>query len=349
MISIIIPIFSDHKTAYLQDRLLALLEYIRALNSNSLESVVIDYSPTPNKLIKKNCNCYITAKIDGVFNPARARNLGVQHASGEYLFFHDVDLMYGPAFYESLIQEANKLKGIGLESFAMLPCLYLTPLGTNKLQLGELSYDDLLNSYLHGEADAVSHLAACSSAILMNRSYYQKLGGMDEAYQGHGCEDFDLIHKLVANQPIGKRDDTYYNDVVTQFPAEYQGFRKYMAYYSLPYLFTPLFLVHLYHERPLGNRFYFNRRNNESLLQRNMRHYPGLSALSDVPQQPMPEFIGQLMQRYGLNKADYPGLFHYKKGVIGRKGNFGSKLRKLITRPGLFITDSKLYKLLIRR
>ncbi|MFT6909073.1 MAG: putative glycosyltransferase involved in capsule biosynthesis [Oleiphilaceae bacterium] len=349
LISIIIPVLSDHKAPYIQKRLLALLDYIRNLHNTELEIVVVDYSPQASALIKQKCNAYIKEDLDGVFNPVKARNLAVHQARGEYLFLHDVDLMYDATFYDSLVLEARRLKKIGAKVFAMLPCLYLTLEGTEKLQAGSLSYDELRESYLRGEADLVSHIAACSSAILVTRDYYLKLGGMDESFQGHGCEDFDFIHKLVVNQPIAMRDEDYYQDVVAQFPVNYQGFRKFMVYYSLPYLFTPMFLVHLYHDRPLSNLFYFNRRNNERHLQRNMRSYVGQGHRSSVPQQPLADFITQLMSLNEFDVSEYPGLFQYKAGVTGRKGNFGSKLRKLITKPGLFITDSKFYRIIFKK
>jgi predicted glycosyltransferase involved in capsule biosynthesis len=323
------------------------LDYIRNLHNTELEIVVVDYSPQASALIKQKCNAYIKEDLDGVFNPAKARNLAVHQAKGEYLFLHDVDLMYDSKFYDSLVLEARRIKKIGPKAFAMLPCLYLTSEGTDKLKAGSLSYNELRESYLRGEADVVSHIAACSSAILMARDYYLQLGGMDDTFQGHGCEDFDLIHKLVSNQPIARHGEDYYQDVVSQFPANYQGFRKYMVYYSLPYLFTPMFLVHLYHDRPISNLFYFNRRNNERHLQESMRGYCGKSD-SEQEQQPLAEFITQLMLSNKLDEGEYPGLFRYKDGVKGRKGSVASKLRKLITKPSLFVTDSKLYRVFFK-
>jgi len=345
-ISIIIPVLCDKKAPYIHDRLVSLLENIRGRGIPEIETIVVDYSPKPSQLIEDNCDQYIKEDYVKIFNPARARNVAVKHASAEYLFLHDVDLLYSVEFYDYLILEVDKLRSRGFQSFAMLPCLYLTSEGTNKLQSNILDYENLKQSYLKGESAYVSHLAACSSALLMQRAYYLELGGMDESFEGHGCEDFDLIHKLVMNQPLSKIEDDYYDDFVTQFPADYRGFRKYMLYYSLPYLFTPLYLVHLHHDRPLMNFFYFNRRNNEKKLQENMKRYTSAKGGEEKGLQPIDNFIHSLMGKSSFNVEVFPGLFKYKDGVDGRKGTITSKFRKLIMRPDRFIKDSKIYKIL---
>ncbi|MBD3843835.1 MAG: hypothetical protein IE909_18555, partial [Campylobacterales bacterium] len=278
----------------------------------------------------------------------------VESSTKEYLFFFDVDLAFSENFFALLLDKLDKELIKNNKKFLMLPCLYLSKKGTaffEHAESNQIALDHLRESFLLGENNLVERLAVNTSAILLKKEYFIEIGKFSENFFGHGGEDFELLHRLVANSPYALQNkDKYYIDKVEQFPANYTGFRQYMAYYSLPYLFSDLLIVHKWHERPLFNSFYMTRVNNENLLVKKMkeydRHFSEIIWLSKQEPEEYSQFLKSLMLVNGFEDEKYVGLFKYKDGVKIRKRPISAKIRKLLTRPGMFFQDIKFIQLI---
>ncbi len=282
-----------------------------------------------------------------IFSPAYARNQAVKCATRKYLFFYDVDMDYSSDFESLLFQEIESKLESGKERFISLPFLYLTREGTRVFEETR-DFATLKMSFLKGENHLVESLSANSSAIIIEKQYFETLEGFREDFLGHGGEDFEFLHRLAALNPHSQKSKDYYTDVRHQFLGDAKGFRKYLSFYSLPYFFKGLVLLHRWHSRPLTNAFYFRRKPNEQLLLESMRNFDTQNAScvwqSQKSAQNLKDFILFLMNQNGYKLEDYPGFFQFGKGVKPIKKPLSGKIRKLLTRPKEFFGDSVLLK-----
>jgi predicted glycosyltransferase involved in capsule biosynthesis len=355
VLSVVIPIRGGSANAYLVDRLAANLTLFS--RHDDVECVVVD-SASPRAWAERirracdrpRCRLVIDPGPQHPFAPGQTRNVGGDAARGDYLLFYDVDLVCGPGFVPAVTRWIAS--GPEPADFLMIPCLYLHEEATRRVSFTGAPVDltPFFASLLAGENHLVDNLAVSTSTIVVARAHFERLGGNRPDYRGHGCEDFDLLHRLASYRPDGRRPADYYLDFRTRFPGDYRGFRAYLARYALPRLFEGLYTAHLWHPRPVTRRYFRQRRRNEALLQDFMRrHDRGEAPLPDPwrgegtePAPPLRDFIDSLMRAHGYDPATHPGLLRWKDGLSPPRGATRSKLRKLLLRPREFFADSRL-------
>jgi predicted glycosyltransferase involved in capsule biosynthesis len=349
MLSVVLPVRITAETAYLLERLQGNLALLGG--HPEVECVVVDSASAPPyaAAIRRACDrpgCLRVADPEPQhpFAPGLARNAGARAASGDTVLFYDVDLVCQADFLARVQAWASTERDA--HAFLMIPCLYLTRSATEAVAFGGQPVDlsPYLASVLAGDADRVNHVALSTSTVAVSRTYFLELGGNRAAYRGHGCEDFDLLHRMAARAPIGPRPADYYDDVKARFPGDYRGFRAYLARYALPNLFEGLYTAHLWHPRSRTRYYFRRRRTNEALLQTLMRRddvEPGRWQATAGPLAPLGEHIAELQRRAGFDPDDYPGLFRWRPGVTGPGRTPGSRLRKLLFRPRAFFSDSR--------
>ncbi|WP_273213152.1 galactosyltransferase-related protein [Helicobacter rodentium] len=344
MLSFIIPIFYKNSDSFIYKRALELIEKFKG--KESFEVIFADCSK--DSLLKStdaNIKIIHSPSKEQIFSPAYARNQAVSLATQKYLFFYDVDMDYSSNFESLLLQEIESKLESGKRRFLSLPFLYLTREGTMFFEQTRDSAT-LQRSFLKGENHLVESISANSSAIIIEKKYFESLGGFREDFLGHGGEDFEFLHRLAALSPHSQKPQDYYTDVRHQFLGDAKGFRKYLSFYSLPYFFKGLVLLHRWHSRALTNAFYFRRKPNEQLLLESMRRFDAQNVgwQSQKPMQNLRDFILSLMNQFGYPLEDYPGFFELGKGVKPIKKPLSGKIRKLLTRPKEFFGDSALLK-----
>ena len=86
-----------------------------------------------------------------------------------------------------------------------------------------------------------------SSAILTRRTTLIDSGGHSEAFEGHGAEDFELLHRLSTAYPLGERPPDYAEDCGSA-ARPLTGFRAYFAQYGQAALAEGVFLYHPWHK-----------------------------------------------------------------------------------------------------
>lgn len=350
MISFIVPVYYQKKN-YIYTRAVELIK--RFEQYQDLELIVVDVSSSSNLVVNNSSNIKIIKEPmkTKMFSPAKARNLGVRFASKKYILFFDVDLDFHESFISSLSDEINKKMLQNVNSFLMIPCLYLSREGTAYYETAnskQESIDIMRESFLLGENSYVERVAINTSLIVVRKTHFLDIAGFDESFAGHGGEDFELLHRLASFYPHSKRSkkDEYYKDVISQFICDYQGFRQYLAYYSLEYLFSNLLIVHKWHPRPLTNMFYFTRVKNEQLLLNKMIEHDENEKLnkliwvSDKNSLPYSDFIKSILSLKDYDSEQYIGLCRFKKDVVIKRP-VSAKIRKLLTRPKQFFQDMK--------
>lgn len=281
--SFIIPVQADGGSSrFVLERLDQVLPM---LNGYGSEVVVADASENSANIVQRktieNGGLYVSAPRQIPFAPGLARDAGAMHATRQFLFFFDVDLWLDNDSLLNLETSLDPRFG-----FSMVPCLYLTAEATRNLDEGRVSVRSLWEDYLRGNFTDVTNLAVASSAILIDRQRFLSLGGHRPEFSGHGCEDLELIFRLVHEAPIGVFDDDQYVDARQECIAESRGFRRYYAYYGLPVAMRGFMLAHRWHPRPPINKFFRNRNSNDQLFQKFMRahvlHGDAPAALPDL-------------------------------------------------------------------
>jgi predicted glycosyltransferase involved in capsule biosynthesis len=314
-----------------------------------MEYIVIDSSEQKyQKKIKLLLTQYQNSKyvyLDSttIYSAAKARNFGAKYSSSEYILFYDVDLLISNTFIENILIDIKKIeKKINL--FFIYPCLYLSQEYTSKISsFKKINFQQIKESYLKGYIDKVLFLAVNTSTILVNKEHFIKVGMYNENFKGHGYEDFELIHRLYLNYVSYKIDEDYLIDFKTNFPAKYEGFRKYFAYISLPNFFRDMYTIHLWHPRPLSQKYYKVRKENQKyFLQKiyldlkNYKYYTKKNLMS------YDEFIVNLLSGFDTNL--YCGLYKYNDSVKHPKKSIKRKMRKLLLNPVQFFKDIRLKK-----
>ena len=342
MISFIVPV-RYHKNDYVYKRALELISLFETFDKD-IELVISDASKikmlhTYSEKIKI-VNLEYT---DDIYSPAKARNACIEYCVKEFLFFLDVDLFFSEVFISSLFDVIKEKILFGEAQFIMLPCLYLSELGTKDFDNSsnkKKTIDLFRDSYIYGNNIYVERLAVNTSAIVLRREYFIKIDMFSEEFCGHGGEDFELLHRLASYNPHSMKNHNYYHDKVEQFITDYKGFRQYLSLYSFEYLFSDLLIVHRWHKRELFNKFYMKRVGNENLLIQKMKHHDSNDSLwkSNEPFVKYEKYLESLLlsQGYDLKKAI--GFKKLKDDIFIRRP-LSAKIRKLITRPKLFFID----------
>ncbi|MCL1126846.1 glycosyltransferase [Shewanella surugensis] len=349
-ISFIIP-YSKRPFERDNSRLISLINAIDYIPKTNI--IVFDSTNNKAKNIPKKDNItYIHSPLNNnIYSPAYARNQAVKFSKSDYLFFIDVDLLVPRELLKRLISIANKLIKINITAFEMFPCLYLTEAASKK-SIKTINKDiqlSYLTSYMIGHNDIIESIALATSCLLVNRKWFIELRGFDESFLGHGGEDLEFICRLALHTQKGSVPLDFSHDKKSTHPANYKGFRRYLAQYSLTHLFEYDFFVHLWHPRPLTHKYHRQRKVNEQLLHQKldklMTKTPSKitdtnskMTSADILDTQYQHWINVLQQHYQWPFPTYSGLFYWKKNIIVKR-YFWRKCRKLYVKPKLFFAD----------
>jgi predicted glycosyltransferase involved in capsule biosynthesis len=263
-LSVIVPFRSEKSMPHLGLRLKQILNHF--ILKQNIEYIVVDSGSSQkdadyNRYIclEKNIKYIYQDTRKKTFSIGGARDYGAQYASGDCVTFLDIDLRFSSNFFEKIIH-LIEVYGVHREKrpFFVIPCLYLTQEGT---QLYELSSSDeqltrLYIEWMHGSNENIQNMAPCSSVMVVNRHHYLSVGGHNDAFYGHGYEDFDLYHRLMQEDGKIPRADNYYLDTKSFSTGTYNGFRSQLRLLGSVALYHGLYVVHLWHPRPQSCSFY---------------------------------------------------------------------------------------------
>ncbi|ULO01704.1 hypothetical protein AVANS_1083 [Campylobacter sp. RM5004] len=337
-ISIISTVCYKNKNHFIYKRALELIEYFKNTN---YEFIISDASK--DKILTSNYPNIkiIQSKYQNPFSPAQARNEAIMYSSKKYILFYDIDLSNDNNFFIKLSNKIQQELETSIKKFILIPFVYLSQTGTKEFETNK-NLQILKNSYLDGSRKFVENIGLNGVVMIINKEYLKNIGLFNINFQGHGGEDLELVHRLIANNPHSKKPDDYYINETSNVVANLKGFRKYMAYYTLPLFFEDLFLVHRWHDRPLFDNFYFKKSNNQDLLVSKMKEYDSKNKniWKAEKEFDFDSYLKNLCKKYNIQNSI--GLYSYDKN--NKKSNFKSKLRKLITRPKEFFKDIKIRK-----
>ena len=188
------------------------------------------------------------------------RNRGARAAEGDYLLFLDADLAIFPGFFDALLR---RLESQDPPEFVIVPCLYATEIGTQRLSTGCVFDRERAHaSYFDHHRDRIAFLATNTSTVLVKRETFEALGGFNREFLGHGLEDFDLLLRLALSRTSLAVPADILDDCRSEAPAFARGFRSYLNLLSLPVFLGGLSTLH--------RTYYQHRASNAAILSRSV-------------------------------------------------------------------------------
>lgn len=183
-ISVIIPVFNGSAT---------LPQCLQALADSrypASQCIVIDDGSTDDSVGLAERSGATVLSTGGRFGPARARNLGARHATGDVLLFLDADVEVHP---DTLARIA--------ERFAATPDLdaLIGSYDDSPSDQGFVSqFKNLMHSFTHhqGNQEAVTFWCGCGA---VKREVYLEHGGLDESYRRPSIEDIEFGFRMVRS------------------------------------------------------------------------------------------------------------------------------------------------------
>lgn len=347
-LSIVIPIKVTFSNRFLLERVIKLVNFFSRYNN--VEIILIDssrskrYSKAIKNLSKHFTVVYQYLDMSSIYSASIARNHGVKIASAEYILFYDADLIVDNSFIPNIMEDIKDLKQREDEIFKIYPCFYLSESKTKiieKENCQNIQSTSILKHYLEGFNDEVLYLAVNTSTILVSKKHFFEIGGYNEVFQGHGYEDFELIHRLYKYNHANKLDRDYLDDYKTPFPARYKGFRQYFAYLALPNLFKNRYTLHLWHPRPLSKKYYRRRANNFNEFIKIISKDVNFDISPSVNNE-YQKFVIKLLQSNAYDDIEkYCGFFRLNDYSFSNQkhSSFPRKMRKFVLNPQLFFKD----------
>lgn len=258
-LSVIVPFRATGVRSYIADRICNLLE--RAPLDPQIEIIFVDSGSDQDcahdlqVAIEEAGHRYLYHDTRGkVFSIGDVRDTGVQFARGYVVTFLDADLVFDDAFFPGLLALIKAKDMVGNpDEFFVIPCIYLTPKGTQEFVTCDIATrrQRFLALLLYGDTDLVQNIAPCSSVMVVNRHRYLAMGGHRPEFSGHGYEDFEFLHRMLTSTgKFPRRADNYFRDSRTWANSFYDGFRSQYALLGREAMLNGLFTFHLWHERP---------------------------------------------------------------------------------------------------
>jgi|AGTN01.1.fsa_nt_gi Predicted glycosyltransferase involved in capsule biosynthesis len=207
ILSVIVPVCANNTNKWIVERLNYPLQD-REIPWNDVQFLFVDYNSSSDfsDMIRNFCSGagveYIRSEtVDRVFRISSARNIGAQHATGDFLLFLDIDLLSYDGFYHQIIREIKNMQqyeGENHASFIMTPVIYLSATGTQHfLQMDPEIRKPYFWDALIDKRDLVERYSTGTSAVVVSRYAFCALGGYPEEFSGWGGEDIAFNIRLI--------------------------------------------------------------------------------------------------------------------------------------------------------
>lgn len=255
-LSIVIPIDLHRRTRDIYNRI---KNYVRIFSGSKIK-IIFGCNSEPRYWVNKVKNliaphtnfelCLVNADASSL---AKLRNTALDAVKTKFVLFLDIDILPDLNIihqaYEQVINHPSKL--------GMFPCLYLSKNGSKKI--GKWSTSDFIHSYYDFRRDLIQHLAFPSSIVLTDMASVIYITGFDEAYVGHGYEDFDFMLRLFQHKKMIEYTQDLLIDEPYLAPLMSTGLRALLAKPYLESLLTPCYFLHIFHMKD-KEEYYYQRR-----------------------------------------------------------------------------------------
>ena len=134
---------------------------------------------------------YVQLPYGAAVSRAWMCNVGARRAAGEWLYQIDCDMI----LERDAIRKAAAEAGSGRLGPRFYATTGLRDLGQRETEATQADHS-LIPDWTWGEPHG--HDGGAGNPVLFPADYYAWLGGYDEAFAGHGCQDLDMIERTRA-------------------------------------------------------------------------------------------------------------------------------------------------------
>jgi predicted glycosyltransferase involved in capsule biosynthesis len=261
----------------------------------------------------------------GQINNSLLRNRALKLVKTPVSMLLDADLFPDQALFFKCAQRVLR----GDSPLIILPCLYLSKMGSQWLLSGKESRESLVHRYLAFERAPFLHIASPSSAIFFRTEEYWRIGGFDEAYVGHGYEDFDFMLRLAIEHKLIEPAPDMLDGETCRSPILATGFRKYLGRLSLPHLLNKEIVFHLYHRKIHQENYYQLRKANFLRFQKKHQSLVTMGNSSKLLTGLEIDFF-KLCNDRNLSPRDYSILLDNRPGYVDRLDSIGKRIKFLL-------------------
>jgi glycosyltransferase involved in cell wall biosynthesis len=181
-ISVIIPVFNGAGTLPLCLRALAYSQYPPA------ECIVVDDGSTDDSASVAESFDVPVLSTGGRRGPAKARNLGARHASGDLLLFIDADVAVHP---DAIGRIAERFEA-ELDLDALIGAYDDAPADPGFVS----QFKNLMHAFVHRQGNRQASTFWCGCGAV-KRPLYLELGGLDESYRRPSVEDIEFGFRMM--------------------------------------------------------------------------------------------------------------------------------------------------------
>jgi hypothetical protein len=200
LVSIIIP---HGKRERLRNLAASLANLRQCRGVGDIIVVEMDQAPSAQDLAHQWADTYVFIQNDGLFNRARALNVGIPFTKHDVVLWLDNDLVIPPEFLVNAVQELRSRQLDCLVPWTSIR--YLSEGDSDKVIAG--SRRALECSPVH----TYTSRQACGAAVLIQKAFIVQYGGMCEEFRGWGGEDAAWFHKarLLGHIAVTERQDQH--------------------------------------------------------------------------------------------------------------------------------------------
>lgn len=260
-LSIVVPIDLHRRTRDIYKRI---KNYVHIFSDSNIK-VIFGCNNEPRYWVNKVKNliapyanfelCLVNADASSL---AKLRNTALDAVKTKFVLFLDIDIC--PDL--NIIQEAYNQVANNPTQLGMFPCLYLSKNGSKKIEKWATS--EFINSYYDFRRDLIQHLAFPSSILLTDMASVKYITGFDEAYVGHGYEDFDFMLRLFQHKKLIEYTQDILIDESYLAPLMSTGLRALLAKPYLESLLSPCYFLHVFHAKDKKEHYYQRREVNKN-------------------------------------------------------------------------------------
>lgn len=149
--------------------------------------VEMDEAPSAQDIVHQWADKYVFIQNDGLFNRARALNVGIPFTKHEVVLWLDNDLVISAEF---LVKAVEELRSRQLDCLVPWTSIrYLSEEDSNRVIAGSRRALECLPVHTYTSRQA------CGAAVLIRKAFMLQYGGMCEEFRGWGGEDGAWFHK----------------------------------------------------------------------------------------------------------------------------------------------------------
>lgn len=260
-LSIVIPIDLHRRTRDIYNRI---KNYVRIFSGSKIK-IIFGCNSKPHYWVNKVKNliaphanfelCLINADASSL---AKLRNTALEAVKTEFVLFLDIDIWPDLNIIHKAYEQVINLPS----QLGMFPCLYLSKNGSKRIE--KWSTSDFIHAYYNFRRDLIQHLAFPSSIVLTDMASVKYIRGFDEAYVGHGYEDFDFMLRLFQHKNLIKYTQDILIDEPYLAPLMSTGLRALLAKPYLESLLSPYYFLHIFHAKDKEEHYYQRREINKN-------------------------------------------------------------------------------------